>query len=258
MQLEGKTIVLTGGQGGIGQVLAALLRRAQARVIIIDRQPGIDTWPTDLGDEKALMALCAKLVGEPVDILINLAGLMYFGHLHDQPAGQLSTMMQVNLEVPMRLSQAVIPGMLRRRRGQIVNIGSVFGAIAFPHFAAYSATKAGLKGFSEALRREYAGKGIAVTHIAPRAVKTALNGGLIADLHSRTGVVNDSPEKVAAVIFKAIEDERKNITIGLPETIFTHLNALLPNLIDKALTDKRDIADQLLDEQKEKPLAKIA
>ena len=258
MQLKGKTVVLTGGQGGIGKILASSLENVGARVIVVDRQLGIDTWPTDLSDEKALLGLCEKLTKQPVDILINLAGLMYFGHLHEQPTDQLATMLRVNLEVPIRLSQAVIPGMLKRGSGQIVNIGSVFGALAFPHFVTYSTTKAGLKGFSEALRREYAGKGITVTHIAPRAVKTALNGGIIADLHERTGVINDSPEKVASIILKSIEKERKNVTIGFPETIFTKINALLPGVIDNALTGKRDIADHLLNEQKEKPHAKAA
>jgi short-subunit dehydrogenase len=258
MQPKGKTVVLTGGQGGIGKILASLLESAGARVIIIDRQIGIDTWPTDLSDEKELLNLCQKLARQPVDILINLAGLMYFGHLHEQSPDQLAAMLRVNLEVPIRLSQAVIPGMLQRGKGQIVNIGSVFGSLAFPHFVTYSATKAGLKGFSEALRREYAGKGITVTHIAPRAVKTALNGGIIADLHERTGVINDSPEKVARIILKAIEKEQRNVTIGFPETIFTKINALLPGVIDNALTGKRDTANQLLNEQKEKTHAKVA
>ena len=258
MRLKGKTIILTGGQGGIGQFLTSSLQRAGASVIIIDRQPGINTWQTDLTDEKLLSDICGRLANEPVDILINLAGLMYFGHLHEQPSTQMAAMLRVNLEVPIKLSQAVIPGMLRRGCGQIVNIGSVFGSLAFPHFVTYSATKAGLKGFSEALRREYAGKGITVTHISPRAVKTPLNGGIITELHKLTVVVNDSPEKVANIIFNAIEEEYKNVTIGFPETIFTKINALIPGLIDTALTSKRDIADQLLNEQKDITHAKVA
>lgn len=257
MQLKGKIIVLTGGQGGIGKILSASLRDTGAQVIVIDRQTGIDTWPTDLADEEALLDLCERLAKQHVDILINLAGLMYFGNLHQQPINQLSALIRVNLEVPIRLSQAVIPGMLKRGSGQIVNIGSVFGSLAFPHFATYSATKAGLKGFSEALRREYTGKGIAVTYIAPRAVKTALNGGIIADLHDRTGVVNDSPEKVARIILKAIKEDRKSVTIGFPETIFTKINSLLPGLIDTALLSKRNVADQLLNEQKGKSNEKV-
>ncbi|MEB4590637.1 SDR family NAD(P)-dependent oxidoreductase [Candidatus Thiothrix sp. Deng01] len=246
MPLNGKHAVLTGGNGGIGQELATILRGQGVKVTVIDCNPGNDAWVVNLADAEELSALCGKLNRYPPDILINLAGMMYFGHLPDQNPAHLHNMLAVNLEAPIRLSQAVIPSMLERGGGQIVNIGSVFGSLAFPHFSTYSATKAGLAGFSEALRREYAGKGIDVTHIAPRAVSTPLNTAMIEELHRRTGVANDSPEKVAAIIAEAIAHRRKRVTIGQPEGFFTRLNALLPGLIDRALLGKRDIADDIL------------
>lgn len=246
MPLNGKQVVLTGGNGGIGKALSAILREQGAQVTIIDRIAGDYTRVTNLADAAELDALCATLQVQRVDILINLAGLMYFGHVPEQSAAHLSTMLKVNLEVPIRLAQAVIPGMLERGAGQIVNIGSVFGSLAFPHFATYSATKAGLKGFSEALRREYAGKGISVTHVSPRAVKTPLNNAAIEELHRRTSVTNDAPELVAKVIADAIVQQRKNVAIGQPESFFMRLNALLPGVIDRALVGKRDIANEIL------------
>lgn len=247
MQPEGRNIVLTGGQGGIGTVLADCLRASGANLVLVDRTPGPGVIQADLSDPDGLDVLCARLAGEPVDVLVNLAGLMYFGRLADQPPRQLAAMLRVNLEAPIRLAQAVIPGMLMRGRGQIVNVGSVFGALAFPHFTSYSASKAGLQAFSEALRREYAGKGITVTHVAPRAVKTPLNAGLIPELHRRTGVVNDSPEQAAAAIFAAMRDDRRAVILGFTERLATRLNALVPCAIDRALRAKRDIADDLLD-----------
>ena len=250
MRLKGKTILLTGGQGGIGKALAHRLKDQGANLIIIDRHAEPGTVVCDLADKGSVEKLCLDLAGQPIDILINLAGLMYFGHTPDQPPEQLSAMMQVNLQTPIRLTQAVLPGMLKRGKGQIVNIGSVFGALAFPHFAVYSATKAGMKGFSEALRREYAGKAITVTYVAPRAVKTALNSGPIATLHARTKTINDPPDKVADLIVRAIAQERKNMTIGFPESLFVRINAVMPSLIDSALTGKRDIANEILKEQR--------
>lgn len=247
MPLNGKRIVLTGGNGGIGALLASLLRMQGAHVLIIDRTAGDNTRVTNLADADELDALCETLRLHQVDILINLAGLMYFGHFPEQPAAHLSTMLIVNLEVPIRLAQAVIPGMLERGEGQIVNIGSVFGALAFPHFVTYSATKAGLKGFSEALRREYAGKGISVTHVSPRAVKTPLNNAAVEELHRHTKVVNDSPEHVAQIIVDAIVHKRKHVAIGQPESFFMRLNAVLPGLVDRALVSKRDIADEIIE-----------
>jgi short-subunit dehydrogenase len=260
MQLDGKRVFMTGGAGGIGLVLAQQLRQAGALVTTIDRQQGADIV-ADLSSEELLSRLCAQMAQENADILVNLAGLMYFGHFPSQPQQHLTAMLRVNLEAPLRLAQAVIPGMGRRGRGQIVNIGSVFGAIPFPHFVAYSTTKAGLKAFSESLNREYAGKGITVTHIAPRAVRTPLNGGLIAELHKRTGVVSDEAEKVADTILRAIVKDTKSAVIGFPESFFAKLNAVLPGVVDGALTAKRDIADLLLNEysqEKEKNDAKAA
>jgi short-subunit dehydrogenase len=246
MQLNGKHVVLTGGQGGIGSLLAARLKAQGAKLTIIDRQEGEDTFVSDLSDMNSLNQTCEHLAQGDVDVLINLAGVMYFGHMQDQRPDHLAVMMRVNLEVPIRLSQAVLPGMLKRGSGQIVNIGSVFGALSFPHFSVYSATKAGLKGFSEAIRREYIGSGIGVTYIAPRAVKTPLNSGPIAELHTKTKTVNDPPEKVANMIVQAILQDRKNVIIGFPESLFVKINALCPAIIDNALVSKRDIANEIL------------
>lgn len=250
MQLKGKHIVLTGGQGGIGSLLASSLKAHGATLTIIDRQDGADTLVADLSDINSLNQTCELLAQKPVDILINLAGLMYFGHTEDQDAEYLSAMMRVNLEAPIRLTQAVLPGMLKRGAGRIVNIGSVFGALAFPHFSVYSATKAGLKGFSEAIRREYVGKGVTVTYIAPRAVKTPLNNGPITELHARTKTINDPPEAVVERIVQAIVQNRKNVTIGFPESLFVRINAVCPSIIDNALISKRDIANEILQSQK--------
>lgn len=246
MQPDGRRFVVTGGLGGIGSELCTLLREAGARVTVIDRSAGAQVLQADLGDAAELDRVCAQLAREPVDCLVNLAGLIYFGHLAAQHPQHIAAMLRVNLEAPIRLSQAVIPGMLARGQGQIVNVGSVFGALPFPHFTTYSATKAALMAFSDALRREYAGKGITVCHIAPRAVSTPLNNGLIPELHRRTGVVNDTPRAVAGVIFDALVRGRKRRTIGLGEGLAARLNAVCPALIDRAIVGKRDIADQLL------------
>ena len=250
MPLKGKHVVITGGNGGIGNALSNILREQGARVSIIDRIAGSNTRVTNLADADELDALCETLKTHRIDILINLAGLMYFGHFPEQNIAHLSTMLIVNLEVPMRLAQAVIPGMLQRGEGHIVNIGSVFGALPFPHFTTYSTTKAGLQGFSEALRREYAGKGISVTHVSPRAVNTPLNNEAVAELHQRTSVTNDTPEVVARIIAQAILRKRKRVTIGQPDRFFAWLNGLFPSLIDRALISKRNIADEVIDSYK--------
>ena len=246
--LEDKNIIVTGGNGGIGQLLVNFLIAQGANVTVIARDINshIPTLCCDLTDDESIEQLCQLLTQKPVEILVNLAGLMYFGHFTEQKTQQLQDMLSVNLMAPMRLTQAVLPQMLKRGSGQIVNVGSVFGSLAFPHFVTYLTTKAGLKGFSEALRREYTGKGISVTHISPRAVKTAMNGGLIETLHQQTKTHADRAEHVASVIGDAILHKRKNVSIGQPESFFMKLNAVLPGVVDNALVSKRDIAEAIL------------
>ena len=250
MQLEGKKIILTGGAGGIGSLLAERLRGTGANVLTIDRSEKADIV-ADLSSSESLSSLCSRFGSHRTDILINLAGLMYFGDFTLQPVSHLETMLRVNLQAPMHLTQAVLPGMLARKEGMIVNIGSVLGAIPFPHFVTYSATKGGLKAFSDSLRREYDDMGINVVHVSPRAVKTPLNTPIIDELHKKTKVARDTPEKVVDLILHAIRKQKKNTTIGLPESFFSKLNALFPQIIDHALIKNRDTANLLLKEKNE-------
>ncbi len=236
--LERARIVVTGAAGGIGSQVAAKLRLAGAIVTGVDRvacpacHSSIDA---DLGSQEGLAAIAATLAAAECDILVNLAGVQYFGPLAEQTPASLWSGYVVNLIAPAMLVRAVLPGMLARRHGRIVNIGSVFGAIPFAHFASYSSAKAGLKGLSDALRREVAGTGVEVTHIAPRAVRTALASPKVMAFAAATGMHMDAPDAVAARIVAAIASGTANLVIGFPESLFVHLNALAPRLVDRAL-----------------------
>ena len=173
-------------------------------------------------------------------------GIQHFGMLDMQSPEQVSLMAQVNLVAPMLLTQSVLPAMKKRNSGQIVNIGSIFGSIAFAHFVTYSATKAGIKAFSESLRRELADSGITVTHIAPRAVRTPLNNEKILQLAARTKMAMDAPELVAKRMIDAIESDAKDVYIGFPESLFVRINALLPRIVDGALAKNDRIAKEIL------------
>lgn len=107
--------------------------------------------------------------------MINNAGIGGFGLFDQQDWPTVAELLATNLEAPMRLSQTLIPALKAHPQAAIVNIGSTFGSLPFAGFAAYSAAKAGLRGFSQALRRELADTQVAVIHIAPRAINTSLN-----------------------------------------------------------------------------------
>lgn len=236
--LEGRQIVLTGAAGGIGSLVARRLAAAGARVLGVDRSACADcaeSLPGDLGSLAGIREVTRVLAARRVDVLLNLAGVQYFGPFERQADDQVQLGYTVNLLAPTLLAQAVLPSMRARGAGQIVNIGSVFGAIAFAHFATYSASKAGLRALSEALRRELAGSGVRVTHIAPRAVRTPLNSAAVQRFAALTRMHMDPPEQVAARIVACIADPVDQLVIGFPESLFVRINALAPGLVDRAL-----------------------
>lgn len=239
LPLEGENIVLTGAAGGIGSIVALRLRWAGAYVIGIDQTEASSADETiigDLGSQEGIRAITSQLVQRPVEGLINLAGVQYFGPFVDEPTDRLFTGYVVNLLAPVLLAQALLPRLRRTALGgRIVNIGSVFGAIPFAHFVSYSSAKAGLKGFSDALRRECADSSVSVTHIAPRAVDTPLATAKVHEFASATGMTMDTPDQVADRIVQALIMRRKNVIIGFQENIFARVNALVPGLVDKAL-----------------------
>jgi short-subunit dehydrogenase len=135
----------------------------------------------------------------------------------------------------MQMVREVLPAMLGRGSGRIVNVGSTFGSIGYPGFAAYSASKFALRGFSQALRRELQGTGVGVTYVAPRAVRTAFNPPAVHLMAERKLMRMDEPSWVATRIVHAIERERNEAYLGFPESLFARINGVLPALVDGAL-----------------------
>lgn len=251
MSLENKSVLVTGGNGGIGTPLVERMIAKGMRVTIADlrracRSPETVFIPVDLSNPDSVYELGETLRVTPPDVLVNLAGLNSFGGFGSMQRDRLQTLMQVNLLAPMQLVNAVLPAMISRGSGHIVNIGSVLADIALPYFAAYGASKAGIESFSDALRREVAGHGITVTYVAPRAVRTPMNEGPIELFNKRSGAKEDSPERVAGIILDAIFRRCARVTVGYPEKFFIKINALFPKVVDRALVRNRKLAEDVL------------
>ena len=179
----------------------------------------------------------ATLAARRIDILANVAGLQYFGPIERQGADRLRLGYAVNLVAPAALAAAVVPQMVARGDGQIVNIGSMMGAVPYPYFTTYSSAKAGLKAFSQALRRELHGRGVdgdphraaRGPHRVQHARDRALHGG---DQDERGSRPNGSPRGSS----RAIERREHDVSIGLAERFYSQLNAALPGMIDRGLS----------------------
>lgn len=252
MNLEGKRILLTGATGGIGHHLALKLADKNAQLALVcfsaERLQGLSEEITKKGGkaieivanfehahaaQSVVDAVINRMGG--IDILINNAGVLDFILFEEQNLERIAQMVQINVTTPMQMVRAVLPGLLARNSGQIVNIGSTFGSIGFPHYAAYCATKFAIHGFSQSLRRELVDSNIRITYVAPRAVKTALNDESTTRMLQDGKIFMDEPEDVATEIIKAIEQEKGEHFIGQPESFFAWMNGFLPRLVDYGL-----------------------
>jgi short-subunit dehydrogenase len=262
--LKDKKIIITGAAGGIGEELVKLLAKEGANLFLLSASQdkliklqnevkalgGLSNYAVvDLSNSQGIKDAAAIIseIDNP-DILINLAGISYFGSFGLQKFDEIERLYNVNLLAPTILSQAILPEMVKRNSGQIVNIGSFFGSIAFPYYATYSSSKAGLRSFSESLRREVSKAGIKVSYIVPRAVKTSINDRLATEFLRRTKTAVDEPSLVATRILKAVKAEKKYAYLGFPESFFVRLNYLIPSVVDMALQKQGDIAREILSE----------
>ena len=267
MNLNGKNIILTGAAGGIGQPLAFALSKRGARLALVDRDQvringlcekinqlgGIavpivtDFKTSEVSPNPALTVVneAIRLLGG-VDVLINSAGILDFTLFEQQDAARIEQMMHINAVVPIQLAHALLPQFFKQNSGQIVNIGSIFGSIGFPHYVTYSASKFALRGFSQALRRELIYNNISVTYIAPRAIKTSMNGEVASKVLLATKTAMDEPRVVVEEIIKAIEADKQEHYIGQPESFFAWLNGFLPSVVTSGLKKPTKIARQFI------------
>ena len=250
MQLKNARILLTGASGGLGQELACQLTDGGAALLLAGRDSGrLNALATSLGPGAA--SICADLERASgvaalagaarefgVNVLINNAGVSAFGLLENQEWAAIERVLATNLEAPIHLTHALLPWLKAQPQAAIVNIGSTFGSLPFPGFVAYSAAKAGLRGFSQALRRELADSLVAVIHIAPRAIDTPLNTDAVKALNRALKNQSDSPVDVARQVVAALRRGDGEHHFGFPERLFAWLNGVAPSLIDRGLASK--------------------
>lgn len=228
--LSTKTVLLTGASRGIGRVIARAAASEEATLVCVARsQSGLDdvtqeiraaggvavgiAW--DLSKVSSLMALVERVEAQvgPVDILINNAGVEIYRAFQDYQTSELQTVLTVNLLAAMELTRLVLPGMIERQSGHIVNIASNAAKKGHPFDSAYSASKAGLLMWADAIRQELTGSGVEVSSICPGYVDQC---GMMAD----TGIPapklagSATPEAVATAVVRAIQQNQAEVAVN--------------------------------------------
>jgi uncharacterized protein len=178
MTLDNQTVLVTGANRGIGRAIAERLAREPVAEVLLGARDPATVQPLERGrpvqvDLSTRDSIEQSVAGLPhVDVLVNNAGLMTGGLLEEQPLDDVYAMFQVNLVAVTHLTARLLPGMLERGRGLIVNNASISGYASFPAASTYAAAKAGVVAFSESLRRELEGTGVKVMHLVTPGVDT--------------------------------------------------------------------------------------
>ncbi len=261
MKLNNKRILLTGATGGIGQHIALMLARKGAHLALVGRNVNkLEALAGEInnkgGNAKVIVAdfgladaveqvvtqASEKLGG--MDILINNTAILDFIQFEDQSPERIAQMIQTNVTAPIQLVHALLPKFKAAGQGHFVMIGSMLGSLGLPYYATYCASKFAVHGFSQALRRELVDTNIGVTYIAPRTVNTSMNDAAALAMLAKTGGNLDEPEKVAAIVVKALEYEKQEVFIGQPESFFAWLNGVAPKIVNLGLKKQARVAKE--------------
>jgi short-subunit dehydrogenase len=221
-------VLVTGASSGIGAAIAAEYLTRGARVSLVARRrdrlealaaraPATSRVITaDLSEH----ARCADVVNDavsalgPVDVLVNNAGVQILGRMHETPWDDAERLMKLNVFAPLRMTMAVLPSMIERGQGTVVDIASMAALAPTPGMTFYNAAKAALGAASEGLRAEVAPHGIHVVTVYPGPVESDMEAAARASFATRailSRVPTGTPEVLARLVAEAVERKRPRV-----------------------------------------------
>lgn len=260
--IENPVMIITGASSGIGEATAWKFAQLGYRVVLAARRFDrlealaekikavggealpIETDVTRLEDIQRLIQTTQSRYGQ-IDVLVNNAGFGRLAWLESlDPLADIESQIRVNLMGAIQATHMALPVMISRRQGHIINLASIAGWIAPPTYSIYSATKFGLRGFSEALRREVGCYGIHVSVIYPGAVTTEFSEHT--GMQRKSGVTTPgrmrlSADQVADAVWQVVKKPRRSVIIPPIYRYAIVVNSLFPGVVDWII-EKRFVA----------------
>jgi short-subunit dehydrogenase len=227
----GRTALVTGASRGIGPLIARELASYGGHVVLTGRSAAdlqavaselaaagadVSVIPADLTQPGAAQALVQAIEDQRagIDLLVNNAGGDPLREFDAMTIEENLRTLQLNLIAPLALSHAVLPGMLRRGRGHIVNISAMAGRVSFPYTEVYAAAKDGLIGFTRVLRTDYHARGVSASVLILGAIRAAGQGQRMLDESGMKASAFMAPaESVARAVAKAVNKDRAELVI---------------------------------------------
>lgn len=231
--IDDGTVLLTGASSGIGREMARQLAPRARRLVLVARRrdrlealaqelqkahSGLEVLirAVDLSDREAVRALCEEMVDFGVDVLINNAGFGDHSPLVRADARKLEDMVMVDVLAVVMLTRALVPGMVERGRGGVLNVSSAMGLVSLPHFATYTGCKHFVTAFTDALAGELAGTGVHVTQVCPGPVLTEFNEvANVAEALDAPGMFAWTPESCARDALRGLDRNQPIVVPGL-------------------------------------------
>jgi short-subunit dehydrogenase len=220
MEITGRHILVTGANRGIGRAFAKMCAEDKAHVHLVIRKEdpelvaelesvgakSVTVWIANLSDRSAVADLLKKLQDVQIDILFNNAGQLTGGLLETQSIDEIYEMMQVNVNSLIQLTHGLLPGMLARKRGKIINNSSIAAYMHFPANSTYAASKSAVVAFTQCLHAELKETGVSTLLLITPGIKTRMFDKVVDVFSKNIEVPNEtiSPVQYVKMIREAI------------------------------------------------------